>query len=376
MSVEVTMTGRLGNNLFQYAIGRIIAEHHRFELICKAPELPDLSFMGRELDIGGSATLNGLHNLFPNAPLHISGRRTENPIENFDKHMDHLWNSHTIDLEGLLANHTPRKIRLLGNFQRYEYFNRLQDSIRHWFYFRPPSCPYDPRYRDVLLNIRRGYDFWANDATLSLDYYHQALRQLPDVGTVFVCGTGLDDQVRLSLSEYSPVYYEATPAEHFGFIKRFNRIILSNSTFAWWAAFLSDASEILGPRSTVDCWLGLSNAGGANLNMNEPRYQEIEVTSRTVLALTVSTNVVTTERSGDNTILIHFKDRASASISSALDDHEWLEEHVHQRKPLHLCELRKRFQRDHTGFRSFLTELMSSGLVSKEPICVDEEVSH
>jgi hypothetical protein len=34
VSVTVTLRDRLGNNLFQYAIARIIAEHHGFSLAC------------------------------------------------------------------------------------------------------------------------------------------------------------------------------------------------------------------------------------------------------------------------------------------------------------------------------------------------------
>lgn len=376
MSVEVIMTGRLGNNLFQYAIGRIIAEHHRFELNCEPPKRSVLAFMGRELDIGLSATLDGLQDLFPNAPLHITGRRSEIPFENFDMHTDGLWNSHTIDLDGLLANPTPRKIRLLGNFQRYQYLEPFQDSIRHWFDFRSPPCPYEVRPKDVVLNIRRGFDFWLHDATLSMSYYHHALGQLRDVGAVYICGTGLDDQVRSSLSEYSPVYYDATPAEHFGFIKRFDRIILSNSTFAWWAAFLSNATEILGPRSTGGCRIGLSGVGDVDLNMNEPRYYEIDVTSRAEPALTVSTNVAAVKPGGDNTMLVHFTDRAPTSISSLLGDNEWLEQHVQQREPLYVAELRKRFRGAHGGLPSFLAQLVSSGFISKEPIYIDEGASH
>ena len=48
--------------------------------------------------------------------------------------------------------------------------------------------------------------------------------------------------------------YLSGAMDNFLFIKRFNKIVISNSSFAWWAAFLSDAELIIGPRPASGMW--------------------------------------------------------------------------------------------------------------------------
>jgi hypothetical protein len=109
--------------------------------------------------------------------------------------------------------------------------------------------------------------------------YEQVLSSLRNVRRVFVCGTGVDDQARRLLSKYKPIYYDGAPIEHFFFMTRFNRIVLSNSTFAWWAAFLSDAEELYAPRAPGVNAFGFTGYKDVDLHMREPRYHEVGDTS-------------------------------------------------------------------------------------------------
>jgi len=78
--VRVTLRGRLGNNLFQYAIARIIAEQHGFSLACaQMPLSPEQ--VGRHLILTGPSTLGELTAYFPNAPLRIDGFAGASPVE-------------------------------------------------------------------------------------------------------------------------------------------------------------------------------------------------------------------------------------------------------------------------------------------------------
>ena len=142
MSVEVTLTGRLGNNLFQYTIGRIIAEHHGFELNCSRAFSPEVTFMGKVIDIGPPALLEGLTAYFPNAPLHLPGKRVSAPMDSFELGVRGAWDGSTMDLAGVLADRSQRQIRLKGYFQRYEYFESFQKQIRYWLDFKPIASPH------------------------------------------------------------------------------------------------------------------------------------------------------------------------------------------------------------------------------------------
>jgi hypothetical protein len=141
MSVEVRFIGRLGNNLFQYAVARIIAEHHGFKLICKRMRRTTASCMGVPLNIGPAASLEGYSWYFPNAPFVIPGKEVVEPVDSYEVGKGRAWRGHTIDLQSILKNPAPRRIVLSGYFQRFEYIKPYEDRIRDWFRLRPISTP-------------------------------------------------------------------------------------------------------------------------------------------------------------------------------------------------------------------------------------------
>src|SRR5262245_6418473 len=165
MCVKVNFLCRLGNNLFQYAIGRIIAEHHGLELECQ------------RLQAEQEATLEAHTRYFPEAPLRIPGRRVDTPVERFVI-QDNTWSGQTINLQSILANRASRQIRLAGYFQRYEYFAPYRDRIRRWFRCAPTRMPFEVRANDVIVHIRRAFDYGIFNWTLALLYYEKRLSGL------------------------------------------------------------------------------------------------------------------------------------------------------------------------------------------------------
>jgi hypothetical protein len=278
MSVEVFLMGRLGNNLFQYALGRIIAEHLGFELTCSTfPLSPEgIRLSNESLKDTQSATLFSTASEFINAPLHIPGKRYlhPHPTDDFVMDMTMTWKGQTIDLAGVLADHSPRKIRLMGFFQRYEYYRPYLDKIRHWFAVPPAMEDIQITASDILVNIRGGSDFNSLGWTLDPAYYMSALKQAGGAERVFACGVGIDATVRDALAPFNPVYVDGTPMEHFRFIQRFNRVVISNSSFSWWAALLSSAQEIYIPQG--DGISGYSsNFEDVDLDVDDGRYIRI-----------------------------------------------------------------------------------------------------
>jgi hypothetical protein len=90
-----------------------------------------------------------------------------------------------------------------------------------------------------------------------------------------VCGVGIDDEIRRHLLPYDPIYLCGSAAEHFAWIQQFRRIVLSNSSFAWWAAFLSDAEEIYGPKTLDGSGYAFGGFGDVDLEIQEARYKAI-----------------------------------------------------------------------------------------------------
>ena len=274
MAVVVAMRGRLGNNLFQYAVGRIIAEQHGFALACHTRPLGRTEYL---LNIP-SARLTELSAYFPGAPLSLPGMVSTAPIACYD--IDHRpgWDGQVFPLAAELQDCRPRLIQLGGFFQRYEYFAPFRARLREWFTPRYHGALTRVDPRDIVVNIRRGNDFLKLGWILPLSYYRSILSSVASVGRIHICGTGVDAQVRLFFREYSPVYHAGPPLADFCLMRGCRRIILSNSTFAWWAAYLSDATHIFGPSAPLGNGFAFSGFDGVSLEMERARYQSVAVT--------------------------------------------------------------------------------------------------
>src|SRR5579875_3096291 len=117
MLVHVKLLARLGNNLFQYPLGRTIAEHLGFELVCEPGST-------------SGVTLATVSNHFPNAALSLVGQSFASPIQEFNVHLDNACDGQALDLNAVLRDRTPRLIKLAGYFQRLQYFASFKAEIR------------------------------------------------------------------------------------------------------------------------------------------------------------------------------------------------------------------------------------------------------
>ncbi|MCP5119486.1 MAG: hypothetical protein GY953_52470 [bacterium] len=64
--------------------------------------------------------------------------------------------------------------------------------------------------------------------------------------------------------------------EQLSFTKHFRRMVLSNSSFAWWAALLSDATDIYGPRAAHPEAYGFTGYRDLDLETREPRFHLVD----------------------------------------------------------------------------------------------------
>jgi hypothetical protein len=276
MSVNVLFRGRLGNNLFQYALGRILAENLGLALDCRyvAPLVPEAS---KYLKLAGPSRLDELLGYFPGVALRLAGIEAADPAQSFVVAQGKPWTGQKIDFAAILADRSPRRIDLHGYFQRFEYFDGRESDIRRWFALAPIATAFDVTRRDVLINIRRGLDFGLFGWILPLSYYDRALASVADVGQVYICGTGINDGVREHFKRLRPIYFQGTPVEHFSFMTRFSTVVLSNSTFAWWAAYLSNAESVYAPSAVDSRGYAFTGFADVDLHMRQSRYHEVPV---------------------------------------------------------------------------------------------------
>lgn len=256
--VEVIYDGGLGNNLFQYCFGRILAEKLGYRLV--VPPIPGLT---------GTYDLVDGHAYANEAILTLRGQKPD--LTFIESDSDEKYH-----------------FLLTGYFQRYEYYKPYAQRIREWLHIEDHI---DARIgeNDVVLSIRRGRDYIPRYG-LPLSYYANALASI-QYERVHICtNEPTDPFIQYLRKKYDAVIrpgsfqrgrilpdYLSGALDNLVFIKKFKKIVISNSSFAWWAAFLSDADEIIYPRPSNGMWSPTDSVSkNIDLEVDEERYHYLD----------------------------------------------------------------------------------------------------
>ena len=253
--VNILWRNGFGNQLFQYSFARLLAE----ERGC------DLTYSG----FGRVCFASLLDYEFISEPEHIVKYSPE-------KHNILM----TIDYDGdivydYLENHLTYKNHI--------------DKIRSWF----PKVD-KTNTDDLVVHLRRG-DNGANINTL-FEWYDEVIKsQNIQFDKVVLVTDGPEDTCSLKFKKYydAEIYSTETinckiwpesqtekkerykyDIKDFNFMRTFDKILFSNSTFSWWAAFLSDASEIYLNKD----WQSGHKGGRVKLGLTDyPNWRGVEV---------------------------------------------------------------------------------------------------
>lgn len=273
MTVEVRYIGHLGNNLFEYALGRILAEKHDLALRC-IPANEAASFGKVEKASGIVDRLDRHASAFHDARQLLPGKNIDTPQLRYVLGEKQAWPGHGINLEYLLAHGGNHRIVLNGYFQRTEYYHPYRERIRQWFKLKDNEGTISIQPRDVIVHLRQSLDMLMLDRAIDLSYYREVLAGMPLGGKVYVCGLGLNNRVREALAAFMPVYLDLSAIDTLRLMTRANRIVMANSTFSWWGAYLSEASEIYFPRMVRNFWG--KDRPDIDLEVPEDRYHYID----------------------------------------------------------------------------------------------------
>ncbi len=273
--VYVRKRDRLGNQMFIYCAGRILALKLGFVLHCQPVEgFPNTEHRFQKYNL--DKIQSGEHDLVVDGPDALQIAAT-NP------------QSRTIVLDGWFQNHT--------------WLNSYREEIcKYWFNDEnAPSTP--PGENDIVLHVRGG-DCWewnrSVDSTaheiLSYSYYARILDSL-DFDKLYIISEQHDDPIALALADkYGGMLTSSFQIEDFRFLRSANRVILSISTFSWWAAWLSDAVEIHLPVCNYFGRDGNNRFRKLGFDLvvrDDPRYQCHEVLAQTDLIRTGTTSEFT-----------------------------------------------------------------------------------
>lgn len=177
------------------------------------------------------------------------------------------WAYH--DFEDRIAYISNPVVRLDGYFQSPKYFDHIRDDLLNkYFVFRQEiRNRMDEKYPNIgnciALHVRRGGDRKAleyNHGSVSMEYYQRSLnvvldlaKTIPDKVMVFSddptwCEdmfVGDDYEIVSGNANYEDMYL-ITQASH---------VIMANSTFSWWGAYLNQNDEKIVTYPTNE-WFG------------------------------------------------------------------------------------------------------------------------
>ena len=110
-------------------------------------------------------------------------------------------------------------------FQRYELLQPYKNRIRSWLEIDACDLGHDISSDDIVIHIRQG-DFVIEGRAISLTYYTDLLDRLT-FRKLYICGFGLDAQVREAFARYAPIYVKGEAVDDFRFIDFFLKPMLS-----------------------------------------------------------------------------------------------------------------------------------------------------
>jgi hypothetical protein len=188
--LAIKYNGRLGNNLFQYAFGRLCHERH-----------PDV------------------------------GKMIAQPIPGFPN---------TCEIIG--EGPGKKDIFIREYYQNYVFYENYKDKIMKWYEFDRMEAQPDDR---LVIHIRLGDYFTIKDnqAFVPLDVFQKVI-DIDNPSSVYIVSEEPNHPV---LKRFDAICVGEDVMHDFAFIASAKRLCISNSTFSWWAAWLGIADKIYYP---------------------------------------------------------------------------------------------------------------------------------
>jgi len=235
--------GRLGNQMFQYAALKGIANYRGYDFC-----IPPRNLFGRnDHNVRYSECI--LYDVFNLEEKNIVKVTSNNFLQEGQFHFN----------EEILEN-CPDEVDLYGYFQTEKYFSHIKDQIKEDFTFKSDLL-FDCQnfFRDsfdtqevISLHIRRGdYVLNENHPVQSIQYYEKALNQFSKSIPVLVFS---DDPIWCSEQNiFKPdrfyISQGNTTEVDLCLMSLATYHIIANSSFSWWGAWLANSKKVIAPKN-------------------------------------------------------------------------------------------------------------------------------
>jgi hypothetical protein len=265
--VIVQLLGGLGNQMFQYALGRVLSIKNNDQLKLDTSILldhrPGIHAVNRNFDLKIFDINPEQANIKDTWKYHSHGSGIAIKLLSFGYRKlmgNNIITESNFDFDPPILN-LKGNIYLAGNWQSYKYFEEYEENIREDFKFRSrlqgPSALLAEEIlntESVCINVRRtDYVTVKSTAeTLSLtgiEYYKRAVDYINNIQpncTYFIFSDDIEwCKENFSFIENKKKFVDHSYAgfkfsDYLQLMKLCKSFIIPNSTFAWWAAWLNE----------------------------------------------------------------------------------------------------------------------------------------
>ena len=225
----------LGNQLACYVTTRVVAKDKGFEFGIKSPEkFKCLDFM--DLDFGNSVEGGSIP--YEGAPPIT----LPNGIEHYFRERDVRHpNGSDIRIDDPLLENIQDNTKIDGVFQSENRIIHRKEEIKQWLRIKPEKDCYEFASDDIcVLNFRGGEYASVVHFHLPKTYWDHAISRMLEINPNFRFVVITDDVLRAS--QYFPDFevYHFDIAKDFSIIKNAHYLILSNSSFPYFATLMNE----------------------------------------------------------------------------------------------------------------------------------------
>lgn len=222
--INVNLIGGLGNNMFQYSLGRILAEEKNYNLNVQ--------------------NITNLQKYFPNvceitANNNVNGESLILGYDSVEKTVQ------DVNIKKALVHQGP--IVVNGFFQKYKYYIDHLDKIKKWFDYDDSNF-LKPNLNDLVIHYRLT-DYVSLNWHLPPEAYVQTIEK--NNIKYDTCYLITDQPGHPYISQLSKlknlIIINQEQMADFTLLKYAKQLIISHSSFSWWASFLGDQEKVYIP---------------------------------------------------------------------------------------------------------------------------------
>lgn len=233
--ISCNLQGGLGNQMFQIAAATSLALSN--------DDTYSFNFHQCNTPNQGNPSVKYINNIFKDIPIH----------DNY--HFEKNYNEPKFSFTEIPYQ---KNLLLNGYFQSEKYFKNNSDKIKKLFFLniddiKNISIKYDVTNL-TCVHVRRGDYLKHKDFhfTCDIDYYQKSIQSINDTKFIFVSDDM--DWVKLNFKSDNFLYSDLNDEIlDFTLITMCKNVIISNSSFSWWGAYLNkNQGKIIAPKR----WFG------------------------------------------------------------------------------------------------------------------------